>query len=43
MQNVLNELTKYFSEEKDVYVQNVSNGIVSLAFGEKLEVGYSFG
>jgi len=41
MQNVLNELTKYFSEEKDVYVQNVSNGIVSLAFGEKLEVGYS--
>jgi len=41
MQNVLTELTKYFSEEKDVYVQNVSNGIVSLAFGEKLEVGYS--
>ncbi len=41
MKNVLTELTKYFSEEKDVYVQNVSNGIVSLAFGEKLEVGYS--
>jgi len=37
----LSALTKYFSEEKDVYVQNVSNGIVSLAFGEKEEVGYS--
>ena len=37
----LAELTKHFAEEKDIYIQNVSDGIVSLSFGNKDEVGYS--
>jgi len=37
----LAELTRYFAEEKDIYIQNVSSGLVSLSFGDKDEIGYT--
>jgi len=37
----LAELTRYFADEKDIYIQNVSNGLVSLSFGDKDEIGYT--
>ncbi len=37
----LAELTKYFADEKDIYIQNVSSGLVSLSFGDRDEIGYT--